>query len=232
MSTHDTRCAGASEGIARRCQIIAGRVETSSAYSAFGELYALTDGLPRKLDSRDALCIHVILCSFLARLSHKGGFALGPSGMKAFVAFASAVVSDDWRAQWASLIHACEESKGHELAQAPSQDGRIKQIMDLIRSGYSDPSLTLRAAAHEVGLSRWHTVRLLKRDTGLGWVRHLHRQRIEAARELLLNPALPIKCIASVVGYTHQSDFTRHFKQKCGVTPSVFRKHSTVPSRS
>lgn len=48
--------------------------------------------------------------------------------------------------------------------------------------------------------------------------------RIERAKKLLLQDELPIAEIAHILGFTHQSHLSRHFKRLVGVTPKAFLK--------
>jgi AraC-like DNA-binding protein len=49
---------------------------------------------------------------------------------------------------------------------------------------------------------------------------------MDAAAELLSKPAIPVRDVASRVGYCHPSHFARAFQQRYGVSPSAFRAQS------
>ncbi len=49
---------------------------------------------------------------------------------------------------------------------------------------------------------------------------------MDAAAELLSKPAIPVREVASRVGYCHPSHFARAFQRRYGVSPSAFRAES------
>ena len=54
--------------------------------------------------------------------------------------------------------------------------------------------------------------------------------RMQSAARLLQTTRLPIKCLASAVGYASRSQFSRAFKHAYGIDPSSYRLNSTGPS--
>jgi two-component system response regulator YesN len=96
-------------------------------------------------------------------------------------------------------------------------------MLEVIDQRYADATLTVRSAAKAANLSAWHGARLLKQQSGSGFVTHLHRRRIAVACDLLKDHSRSIKEISTVIGYSHPSQFSRHFKLAFGVTPVAFR---------
>jgi AraC-like DNA-binding protein len=78
--------------------------------------------------------------------------------------------------------------------------------------------------ARACGLSRSHFAREFKTTTGMPPLQWLLTQRIERAKNLLLNPSVPIDLIAHQCGFTDQSHFTRSFSKAVGVTPGSWRR--------
>jgi AraC family transcriptional regulator len=127
----------------------------------------------------------------------------------------------------ALLAHVARTHCGIEAAQrvqrgglAPWQERRAKEILIARLNG----EVTLEALAQECGLSRSHFARAFKTSTGLPPHRWLLDRRVERARELLLNSALPIAEIADLCGFADQSHFTRVFKNALGVSPGEWRR--------
>jgi AraC-like DNA-binding protein len=56
----------------------------------------------------------------------------------------------------------------------------------------------------------------------------LHTIRMRSAARLLLGSQLPVKCLASAVGYSSRSYFSRAFKEAFGTDPSSFRERGRV----
>ena len=67
------------------------------------------------------------------------------------------------------------------------------------------------------------TVKHHTRRTAIDWI---ELARLEAAREWLKDPAIPISEVAARTGFEDPSYFARFFKKKTGTPPSRFRKNS------
>ena len=127
----------------------------------------------------------------------------------------------------AVLAHVARTHCGMGMAQrvqrgglAPWQERRAKELLMARLNG----EVTLEALAQECGLSRSHFARAFKKTTGLPAHRWLLDRRIERARELLLNSALPIADVADLCGFADQSHFTRVFTNALGVSPGEWRR--------
>ncbi|MTK10890.1 MAG: helix-turn-helix transcriptional regulator, partial [Clostridiaceae bacterium] len=55
-------------------------------------------------------------------------------------------------------------------------------------------------------------------------VEYIQKLRIEKAKELFLNTDLTILQIAQIIGYEHNSSFTRVFKNLEKITPAEFKR--------
>jgi AraC family transcriptional regulator len=109
-----------------------------------------------------------------------------------------------------------------ELSRVGPVDRRLRRAIEFMHDNYSR-ELNLGEIAAAAYLSEYHFAHLFKRITGLTPHVYLANLRIERARELLLQTALPISEIAATVGYQSQSHFTKVFKSVTGVTPRAFR---------
>lgn len=83
--------------------------------------------------------------------------------------------------------------------------------------------LTLAGIARAANTSPYHFSRLFKRSTGLSPHQYVIRQRVERARALLTNTALPLHEIAEAAGFAHQSHMGHHLKRLLGVSPTRLR---------
>lgn len=77
--------------------------------------------------------------------------------------------------------------------------------------------------AQEVGMSKYYFCRLFKQSTGISPHQYLIQQRLERAKQLLLQSKLSITKIAQTVGFSEQSQLTRHLKRATGLTPKQLR---------
>lgn len=83
-------------------------------------------------------------------------------------------------------------------------------------------SLTLEMITAHIGMSQFHFCRLFKQAMGISPYQYLLQQRIEQAKQLLLQRNLGIADIALEVGFTDQSHFCYQFKRFVGETPKQF----------
>jgi len=99
----------------------------------------------------------------------------------------------------------------------------VATALRYLRDNYSR-QIEVRDVAAQVHLSERHLSRLFVRETGKSVLGYLTGLRIEAASQLLLDDALPIKQVARAVGYPDPHYFTTLFGRKTGLTPGVFRQ--------
>lgn len=101
-------------------------------------------------------------------------------------------------------------------------DARVQQM--LLRLA-DDPAadLNLQMLADQVGLSRYHAVRLFSQTVGMpphAWRVQLRVNRAATA----LRRGVPVAQVALDAGFTDQSHFTRHFKRAFGVAPGRWQQ--------
>jgi len=99
----------------------------------------------------------------------------------------------------------------------------VARIRQVIESRYADAALGPRDVAQAVGISIQHMQRVMKRHFGVTVVELLRAVRLREARVLLADPSCSVKEIAYQVGFRHPSQFTRAFREQCGVSPSQYR---------
>jgi AraC family transcriptional regulator len=74
-------------------------------------------------------------------------------------------------------------------------------------------------AAH---LSRSHFARAFRVSTGLSVMTYLRRLRIEKAKALLIERDISIADASAMLGFAHQSHFSRLFRREVGMAPRMF----------
>jgi AraC family transcriptional regulator len=85
-----------------------------------------------------------------------------------------------------------------------------------------DQKFALADLADVANLSEFHFARLFKQTTGLPPHQFIIHQRVERAKQLITAGGLSLAQVAVEVGFSDQSQLTRHFKRLVGVTPKQF----------
>lgn len=84
--------------------------------------------------------------------------------------------------------------------------------------------LSLEAAARAVSLSVFHLCKTFKKETGLNFTDYVGRVRVEAVKEMLLNPHTRVSEAAFAAGFQSIAQFNRVFHRVTGESPSAFRE--------
>ena len=86
--------------------------------------------------------------------------------------------------------------------------------------------VSVASLALEFHVSPSHLSHVFKRITGYSPIDYLISCRLSAAKNLLAESEKSIKEIVDACGFSDESNFSRTFKSKTGVTPSEFRKQN------
>ncbi|MFT5836336.1 MAG: AraC-like DNA-binding protein [Sulfurimonas sp.] len=88
-----------------------------------------------------------------------------------------------------------------------------------------DTNFTLESLASNVNLSKFHFLRMFKKEFGLTPHAFIVNERLNRANSLIQN-GLSISEASIQVGFNDQSHFSRNFKKYFGYSPSYLKKHS------
>ena len=102
-------------------------------------------------------------------------------------------------------------------------DERLTAALELMESHPGEP-LTRAETARRIGLSTRQLDRLFAEKLGSSYAGHYRRIRLERARDLLRQSAVPITEIALGCGFSSASHFSRAYREAFGVTPASERK--------
>lgn len=117
--------------------------------------------------------------------------------------------------------YSIRKQQNHECCKGlPSS--KLLKVNQFIFNHLSE-DLLIGSMAREIGMSKYHFARLFKESTGMSPYQYLIKCRIERARILLRDKTARISEVASTVGFSDQSQFTRHFKRLVGATPQEVR---------
>lgn len=84
--------------------------------------------------------------------------------------------------------------------------------------------LGLKQVAERANMSSCYFCKKFKQSTGLTFTEYVARTRVEAAKNLLLNPQVRISELAFEVGFQSITHFNRVFKEIVGQCPSKYRE--------
>jgi YesN/AraC family two-component response regulator len=115
-------------------------------------------------------------------------------------------------------------SYAEEVADAKADPHRnaVAAALAFIEERWRTP-ISLEDASRAAGLSRFHFSRVFHAATGATFTDYLCAKRIERAKELLADPALPIKRICDLSGFSDAAYFSSAFKKREGLSPSEYR---------
>ena len=87
-------------------------------------------------------------------------------------------------------------------------------------------SFSVDEMASEVALSGSHLRRVFRAEYGIGPAQYFQEMKMREARRLLRESALPIKAIASQLGFTDLAHFYRSFKKHTEMAPADYRNRN------
>ena len=101
---------------------------------------------------------------------------------------------------------------------------QLRRAQEMMRS-HLDEAMPLAELARACNLSPGHFARAFRQATGQPPHRWLMEQRIEKAKQLLVDSTLSLAQIAWTCGFADQSHFTRVFAQLVQSSPGQWRRH-------
>ena len=116
------------------------------------------------------------------------------------------------------LRHYCAFEPKLKQYQGGLSRHRLQRAIAYIQDHLAE-NISLAEMAQEVGMSQHHFCRLFKQSTGIAPYQYVIQQRLERAKQLLLQNKLSIAEVAQEVGFSEQSQLSRHLKRATGLTP-------------
>lgn len=104
----------------------------------------------------------------------------------------------------------------------------VQELIDLRRARdvidwHSERPLDVPAMARVANMSPSHFARRYRQTFGETPYQHLVSRRVERAKALLRNSAIPVSAVALMVGFTTLGAFNARFGELAGVTPTEYR---------
>ncbi|GGD83032.1 helix-turn-helix domain-containing protein [Paenibacillus nasutitermitis] len=126
--------------------------------------------------------------------------------------------------QFLEKLAAVQQSDKQNIPyEAELPDQLVKKVEIYMEGVYGD-QLNATALAASLHMSYGHLSRLYKRRTGMTIIERMNQIRLAKACHLLEDPQLSIKEIAAKAGFPDIYYFSKAFKRKLGVSPSIYRK--------
>jgi transcriptional regulator GlxA family with amidase domain len=105
----------------------------------------------------------------------------------------------------------------------PHADSVVRGCEDWL-TAHSTASDALRQVTEHANIPERTLKRRFRAATGMTLIEYLQNLRVEKAKRLLEESAMPIDEISAAAGYEDASFFRRLFKRRMGLTPSQYRK--------
>lgn len=118
---------------------------------------------------------------------------------------------------------------GRRLTDAPTLDAaetelaaRITKLMTMDKV-YQEPSYSRADLARELEVSETQLSRVINAAFGKSFPRMINEYRVQDAKRLLEDPAIPVNVAAEQAGFNSLASFNRVFREITGMTPSFYR---------
>ncbi|MDK1374309.1 MULTISPECIES: GlxA family transcriptional regulator [unclassified Sinorhizobium] len=109
------------------------------------------------------------------------------------------------------------------LAGQIAQKTPIRSAQDFIADNLA-ADLTVAAIARRVGMSERNFSRQFKQEVGMTPADYVESMRLEAGRRLAEDTSIPLKKIATDIGFTDDVAFRRSFVRRFGTSPAAYRR--------
>lgn len=115
--------------------------------------------------------------------------------------------------------------KSDNVPQSYYENDRLKHILTFLQNHYQD-KITLEEIAKSIAISKSECSRFFKKVTGESLFNYLITYRINKSIDLIRDTNLSIAEIATSVGFSNQSYYTKCFKEQKKITPKKFKELS------
>lgn len=111
--------------------------------------------------------------------------------------------------------------------QTQTENERLRTMLRFIRQHYCEP-IRIEQIAASANVSRRECMRCFQKGIRTSPIQYVIDLRIQKARRLLSETALPLSDIGASCGFSDQSYFIKTFRERSGLSPSAFRKNAAA----
>lgn len=168
---------------------------------------------PAALDAVTGEFRNVPKAAALLEMAAAAARAGGPS--------AGLIVDGAFLAMLGVLLRASGEDR-HDAPVPPIGDRRMARVLEHVEA-HLDAPLGVADLAAVAEISVFHFSRVFHAAVGVSPHRYVTQRRVERARRLLADPAIPLAQVAFSAGFASQSHMGAVFKAHTGTTPGAYR---------
>lgn len=128
------------------------------------------------------------------------------------------------------LLGYCTRFYNRQFSSRKEENHDVLVRFDAFLSGYLHSDAlrqkgmpTVQDCADALSLSPAYLGDLIKKETGISALKHIHRKMLELAKENLWNTSYSINQISDKLGFLYPQHFNRWFKKMEGCTPNQYR---------
>ncbi|MBR5140251.1 MAG: helix-turn-helix transcriptional regulator [Clostridia bacterium] len=111
------------------------------------------------------------------------------------------------------------EKRGHREVREPSE-----LALEILKKSFKDPELSVKKLAHGCSVSEVYLRRIFRERYGTSPLEMILKLRFDYAKSLLISGYYTPKQTAELCGFTDIKYFREAFRNRCGLSPTEFRK--------
>ena len=120
------------------------------------------------------------------------------------------------------LQHYCTKKIYFKEYSGGLASAKLEQAIEYINDSLEE-NIKLQDIAQELDISQYYFSHLFRESVGISPYRYVIQQRVEKAKQLLIDTEMSIAEIALACGFNSQSQMTLHFRKLTGTTPKKYR---------